>query len=403
MAVDPRSLRPPMLSVVAALSIAPALLSWQDSVQVNDVSAGQQDRPDAAMGADSAAYLIWDDYRPGSNADIYFSLRDPVTGNWSANQRVNDDATGRTQWNAAIAVDGAGVAYAVWQDHRDDKKSSDANIYFAKRSGGAWGANLRVNDDRRSAALQSTPRIAVTSTGDAVAVWEDHRSNAWNVYASHLPAGGTAWAANLRVTDDGTARKFTPDVAVGADGTAYAVWEDDRAGDSDIWFAKLPPGASTWTANERISDDPGAADQYEPRIEVAANGDLFVVWLDDRVLSTEVRMSRFAAGGGAWETSRVLSDVGAVPVSLDLSVASDGTGFAVWQDARGASYDVWGAEYAAATDTWSTPAVFSDDPALSAQMRPAVGRTASTVVVAWRDDRVSGGDIRARFAASGGP
>src|SRR6266542_833760 len=93
MAVDPRSLRPPVLSIVAALAIAPALLTWQDSVQVNDVSAGQQDRPGAAMTADSAAYLIWDDYRSGGNGDIYFSLRDPLTGSWSANERVNDATT----------------------------------------------------------------------------------------------------------------------------------------------------------------------------------------------------------------------------------------------------------------------------------------------------------------------
>src|SRR6266516_2255156 len=403
MAVDPRSLRLPMLSVVAALWIAPALLSWQDIAQVNDVSTGQQDRPDAAMGADSAASLIWDDYRSGNNGDIYFSLRDPVTGSWSANERVSDDATGRTQWNAAIAVDGAGVAYAVWQDQRDGKKTPDTNIYASKRSGGAWGANLRVNDDTGAAAPQSSARIAVTSGGDAVAVWADMRSHAGNVCASRLPAGGTAWAPNLRVTDNGASRKFDPDVAIGADGTAYAVWEDDRAGDTDVWFSKLLPGASTWSANERISDDPGAADQYEPRIEINASGDLVVLWLDDRVPSTEVRMARLRAGSTGWETSRVVSDVAAVPVSLDLSVASDGSAFAVWQDARGTSYDIWGAEYDAATDAWLTPALGSDEPGTTAQMRATGARTSSGVVVAWRDDRVTGGDVRARYATSGGP
>jgi len=398
--VDARSLRPSMFSLVAVLSIAPALVPWQDSVQVNDVSAGQQDRPDAALSADSAAYLIWDDYRSGGNGDIYFSLRDPVTGSWSANERVNDDSTGRTQWNPAIAIDGSGIAYAVWRDQRDVKKTPDTNIYFARRSGGAWGANLRVNDDPR-AAVQAAPRIAVTSAGDAVAVWEDHRSNAWNVYSSRLSAGGTAWAANLRLTDNGTSRKFTPDVAVGADGTAYAVWEDDRAGNSDVWFASLLPGASSWSANQRISDDPGTADQYEPRIDVNANGDLFVVWLDDRVWSTEVRMSRLVAGSASWDASRVVSDAAAVPVTLALGLAGEGGAFAVWQDARGSSYDIWGAEYDADSDSWLAPALVSDDPAVTAQMRPTVARVGSQLVVAWRDDRVSGGDIRARIATAG--
>jgi len=398
--VNVRSLRLPMFSFVAALSIAPALLAWQPSVRVNDVATGQQDRPDAAMSADSTTYLIWDDYRSGSNGDIFFSLRDPATGSWSANQKVSDDTTGRTQWSPAIAVDGSGVAYAVWQDQRDGKKTPDTNIYYAKRSAGAWAANTRVNDDT-GAALQASPRIAVTSGGEAVAAWTDHRSNGWNVYSSRLPAGGAAWAQNLRVTDNGTSRKLEPDVAIGADGTAYAVWEDDRAGNFDIWLATLSPGAATWTPNQRISDDPGTADQYSARIEIDGNGNLFVVWLDDRVFSTEVRMSRLIPGG-TWDASRVVSDVPAVPVTVALCVASDGAAFAVWQDARGSSYDIWGAEYDVASDSWLTAALVSDDPAMTAQMRPTVARTSDQIVAAWRDDRVSGGDIRARVA-SGGP
>jgi hypothetical protein len=391
-----------MLSFVAVLPLALALVAWQASVQVNDVSAGQQDRPDVAIGADSAAYLIWDDYRSGSNGDIYFSRRDPLTGTWSANEKVSDDTTGRTQWNAAVAVDGSGIAYAVWRDQRDGRKTPDTNIYFSKRSGGGWSANRRVNDDT-SAALQAAPRIAVTTAGDAVAVWEDHRSSQWNVYSSRLAAGSVAWAANLRVTDNLASRKFDPDVTIASDGTAYAVWEDDRAGNSDVWFAKLPPGASSWTANERISDDPGTAAQYGPRIDIAANGDLIVVWLDDRVPSTQVRMARLRAGSATWEASRVVSDALAVPVSLAAAVASDGSAFAVWQDARGTSYDVWGAQYDVASDTWLAPALISDDPATTAQLRPTVARNSSQVVAAWRDDRVSGGDIRARFGAAGGP
>lgn len=398
--MDPRSLRVPIFSVIAALGLTPALLSWQPSAQVNDVSAGQQDRPDAAMSADGTAYLIWDDYRAGNNGDIYFSRRDPLTGSWSANEKVSDDTTGRTQWNPAIAVDGSGVAYAVWRDQRDGRKTPDTNIYFSKRSGGGWSANRRVNDDT-GAALQASPRIAVTTVGSAVAVWEDHRSNQWNVYSSRLAAGGVAWAANLRVTDNGTSRKFDPDITIVSDGTAYAVWEDDRAGNSDVWFSKLPPGASVWTANERLSDDPGLASQYGPRIASAANGDLYVLWLDDRAPSTQVRMSRFRAGGAGWEASRVVSDAAAVPVSLALGLAGNGAAFAVWQDARGTSYDVWGAEFDAATDSWLAPALVSDDPAASAQMRPTVARTSSQVVAAWRDDRVSGGDIRARGGSAG--
>jgi len=373
--------------------------TWSASVQVNDVATGQQDRPDIALGADGATYLIWDDYRTGGQGDIYFSRRDPTTGTWSANQKVNDDVNGGTQYNAAIALDASNNAYAVWQDPRQGTiKNVDYNIFFSKRSAatGVWSANVRINDDTSGRAVQTSARIAVKSAGDAVAVWEDHRSNQWNVYSSRLVAGGSTWAANLRVTDNTVSRKFTPDLAVGADGTAYAVWEDDRSGNSDIWFSTLPAGSSTWSANVKISDDPGTTAQYDPQIRISAAGDLIVIWQDDRVPNTEVRMRRRLAGQSNWQTSIVASDAAAIPVSLALGVRSDGNAFAAWQDARGSSYDIWGADYTFATNSWSAVAIVSDDPGSAAQMRPAAAMSLGEVAVAWRDDRVTGGDIRER-------
>ena len=387
--------RSPIFAAVLTLSVA-STITWQDSIQVNNVATGQQDRSDLAIAADDAAFAVWDDFRSGSNADIYVSRRDPLTGAWGAYEKVNDDGTNRTQWNAAIAT-GGGAVHPVWQDQRDGKKTPDTNIYASVRNAaGTWSANARVNDDTRGTASQSSLRIAANAAGDAIAAWEDLRSRSWNVYASRANASG-AWTANLRVTDDGASRKFTPDVALTADGTAYAVWEDDRAGDSDIWLATLPAGSSSWTANVRISDDPGTAAQYAPRVDVDDNGDVTVAWLDDRALATQVRVSRLAAGATQWETSRAVSDAAAVPVTVALAVAADGNALAVWQEARGASYDVWGAAYDAASDSGRAATMISDDPGASAQLRPAVARNGGQVVVAWRDDRVSGGDIRARI------
>ena len=69
---------------------APPVQSFP-SVKVNsDATTTVQDHPAIALGADSASYLIWDDARLG-NADIEFARRDPVSGAWSANVKVNTD------------------------------------------------------------------------------------------------------------------------------------------------------------------------------------------------------------------------------------------------------------------------------------------------------------------------
>lgn len=226
--------------------ITPPPIVWSPSLKVNDdTGTTQQDRPAVALGPDGATYLIWDDFRAGSHADIYFARRDSATGAWSANQKVKDDTTTRTQWNAAIALDGANNAYAVWQDHRDGNRTRDTNIYASKRPAatGTWSANVKVNDDTK-AATQRNPRVAAKADGTATAVWVDLRSNQWNIQSARLAAGASAWSANMRVTDNTSSRKDSPDVAVAPDGTAYAVWEDDRGGNFDIYFATLAPGVS---------------------------------------------------------------------------------------------------------------------------------------------------------------
>ncbi|HET7699857.1 MAG TPA: DUF6531 domain-containing protein [Candidatus Limnocylindria bacterium] len=396
--LDPEGNRTALDEFVQGLT-AP-LLTWSASVRVNDDAAGfQQKNPALSLGADGASYLIWDDIRAGGNADIYFSRRDPTSGLWSANQKVNDDTGGRPNWIPDIALDGSNNAYAIWQDDRDGNKAPYTNIYFSKRSAatGAWSPNVRVDDSGRTASGQYTPAIAVTAAGDAVAVWRDERSSQWNVYAARLPAGSASWSANLRVTDDTSARKFTPDVAVGPDGTAYAVWEDERSGNSDIYFATLPAGSSTWSANVRISDDPGSADQYDPHIGIDAAGGLLVVYDDDRLsLAGQVRVTRRPAGSGTWQTSRVVSDASAIPSALSLSVRPDGGAFVAWEDARGTDWDIWGSEYDVSTDSWSTPARLDDGPAATHQLDPAVAYAAGGLSLAWRDLRAeSVGDIRA--------
>ncbi len=117
------------------------------SVKVNsDTGTVVQDHPAIAVGADGASYLIWDDARLG-NADIEFAKRDPATGVWGANVKVNDDTGTRIQQNPAIALDSTNNAYAVWQDERNG--AGKADIFFSRRTAaGVWSpTNLKVSDD----------------------------------------------------------------------------------------------------------------------------------------------------------------------------------------------------------------------------------------------------------------
>jgi RHS repeat-associated protein len=372
------------------------------SVKVNsDAGTVVQDHPAIAIGADSATYLIWDDARTG-NADIEFAKRDGVTGVWGTNVKVNTDAGTLIQQNPAIAMDSSNNAYAVWQDERNG--AGKADIYYSKRtnSTGNWlTPNVKVSDDPGASggAVQRNPRIAGTAAGAETAVWVDLRSSQNNIYASTLTAGGSTWAANKKVTDNTAAVKDFPDVVVDSAGVSYAVWQDSRSGNADIYFSTLAAGGSAWAANVKISDDPGTAAQTKPRIGIDSAGNLTVVWLDARTTPTRVRAAR-KPSGGAWSASIEISPSPANAQSLALALRADGYAWTTWGDIRaGASNsDIWASRYDPYLNTWSTPQRLDDDPGnTAAQLGPAVAFSASETMLAWRDNRLSAnGDTQAR-------
>jgi RHS repeat-associated protein len=376
------------------------------SVKVNtEVGTTVQDHPAIAIGSESpnpASYLIWDDARDG-NANIYFAKRDPVTGAWSNPQvKVNTDTGTRIQVNPAIALDSTNNAYAVWEDERNG--AGKADIFSSRRTAaGVWSTpNLKVSDDPGSGggAVQRNPRIAGTAAGAETAVWVDLRASQNNIYSSSIATPWTAWTVNKKITDNTAALKDFPDVAVDAANTAYAVWQDSRSGNADIYFSSLASGALNWlTPNAKISDDPGTAAQTKPRIGVDSAGNLTAAWIDARTSPAHVRVARKPAAG-SWSASVDITPSPANVQSLALSVRPDGAAWAVWGDARAGAtnQDIWGARYDPTSDTWSAPVRLDDAPGTTTnQLSPAVAFTGTDTALAWRDNRLSAnGDTQAR-------
>ncbi len=391
---------------VSGITAVPTI-TWSGSVQVNAVGTGVQDHPAIAIGADGATYLVWDDARSG-NADIYFAKRDPGAGSWGTNVKVNTDTGTRIQLNPAIALDSSNNAYAVWQDERNGAGKPD--IFFRKRtaSNQTWvSPDVKVSDESGGGggSIQRNPRIAGTAAGAQTAVWVDLRSNQNNIWSSQLAAGGATWAANKQVTSGNTAAlKDFPDVVVGTDGTAYAVWQDSRNGNPDIYFSKLPPGpgATAWSSNVKVSDDPGTAAQTSPRLGIDASGNLIAVWLDARTSPAQIWMSRLASGTSTWSASTAVTSGADRPQSVALAVRTDGKAYLAFHDNRSGNNDVYVREYDPWLSTWSASTLATDDAGSAAQQSPTVAYTAAELIVSWRDDRAGNADVRARRAALAG-
>ena len=216
-----------------------------------------------------------------------------------------------------------------------------------------------------------------------------------HVYSARLPAGGSTWSANFVVTSNTTAHKESPAIAIGPTGMAYSVWSDQRSGNEDVWFASLPSGGTTWSTNEKVSDDPGAGHQEEGDVGVDGAGNLIVVWHDERTSPHQVRARHRT--GSTWASSVVVAATGGRTPSL--STRADGNAYVAWHDGAVASQEtVSGSEFDLDAGIWSAPELVSDTGAGSG--RASVAFTQSLVVVLWDTAGQAGIDIRARIRSS---
>jgi hypothetical protein len=380
----------------------PAGESWAANERINDDSGvADQGTPAIVVGDSGNAYAVWLDER-NSNADIYFAYR-PAGGSWGVNERINDDGGTAEQWFPAISVDGSGNAYAVWQDQRN---GSYWDIYSTYRpAGGVWETNVQVNDETGPySSYWPLPAVAVDGSGNAYAVWSDYRNGNRDIYFAHRPVAGS-WEANVRVNDDsGAASQWEPSIAVNGSGNAYAVWTDrhnDLSG--DIHFAYRPAGGA-WGVNIQVNDDSVSTGQTGATIAVAASGNAYAVWEDDRTDYQGDIYFAYRPAGGAWGANVRVNDDGGYVSQSDPSIAvdSNGNAYAVWSDYRNGDYDIYFAHRPAA-GSWEANVRVNDDSGTASQSEPriAVDGSGNSYAV-WTDYRDGDNNIYFAYRPTGG-
>jgi hypothetical protein len=169
---------------------------------------------------------------------------------------------------------------------------------------------------------QINPALTGNGYGVLYAAWEDGRNGGVfnrDIYFTRSTDGGTTWLPNdIRVNDDdplpSTANQNKPDLAYDPTrNRVYAVWQDERNGDSDIYFAYSNNGGDTWSPNQLLSIDPPtslAADQSNPSITVGPDSlhSIYVVWQDRRNNNDDIYLTRSDDGGLTWGNNYFVTD-----------------------------------------------------------------------------------------------
>ena len=287
--------------------------------------------------------------------------------------------------------DSNGNIWATW--HTGSAGSRD--IYIGTLAAGAdnFGNIVQLTNDETD---QCNPVLALDSNDKIYAVWQDNREGDWDIYIS-TSVDGINWAVETRVNDPNNGNQINPAIVIDSQSPSYAhvVWQDDRAGNQDICIAASSNDFTTKTVSPITSD---ASDQVEPAVVADSTNTIYVVWTDGRNGSSDIYGA--ASNSGPWTNVAVVSNANN---QSSPTIAAESTGsilHLLWVDDTPGDNDIY---YASSNNGLPgsplTGSSIIDDTSSADQLEPTIAITGTTsnedlkVFACWQDWRNTDTDL----------
>jgi hypothetical protein len=382
----------------------------------------------------------------------------PSIGDWSAGgvEVCPDIDWARRQ--PAVASDGQGGVYVVWQDWRD---RTAANLYsqrFGPQGQMLWQASARPISQQTGD--EAMPQALADASGGLFVAWMDFRDPVGRVYVQHLMASGAiipGWVADGIPLAAGTQQTSFAMIPDGAGGAIFATLEI-RGGVQGVYAYRLAangaPGPGWPATGLALTSD--ASVNYEPpsltsdgaggaiiawslrgsfcgptcdpphALAVARVADAHVQWaFVDSSASFAPLLAGDGAGGAlalaptpdAFLTEARVAATGGLTWSVDLlsqhsagfsrAISSDGAGgaYLAWEDARTGDHDLYALHVDA--DGSLAPGWAADGLPLCTvpgrQQRPVLLTTPQRYLFAvWEDERLGDRDLYCTLRSADG-
>ncbi len=341
-------------------------------------------------GSGGAIYALWTYNQQTGEQDIG-AQRIDAEGNvlWGASGVVVCAAAGN-QAAPVIATDMAGGAIIAWNDLR----SGSTRTYVQRIDS---NGNVLWTADGVAIECDSTslydPRIVSDGAGGAIVACIASRSSS-DLLAQRFDASGNAlWAAGGVPICAATNQQNTLRAVSDGSHGVIAVWQDRRTNVYDIYAQRIDAsGAARWTTNGVALYVSPTKDELNPVIAADGFGGAIVSWEDYRnALAYDATCDIYASrldslGNMLWGTSGSPVIVGAYRDEKNAGIAPDGNGGALFK--FDASSSIWMQSLdASGAQRWSTALRLT--PSSSNQANSAIcGDGLGGAIVSWRDDRL---------------
>lgn len=183
-----------------------------------------------------------------------------------------------------------------------------------------------------AAEMAGGPDVDVGADGTATAVWSAKAGGEYRVFARRIAADGARGPVQ-QLSAPGEAGKtpgdaLAPQVAVAPDGTAVVAWTRWDGANFRIQERRIDPAGVPEEATRTLSGS--GQDAADPQLDVGPDGAATVVWRRFDGFHPLVQVKRIAPDGTSEEPAQRLSESGQDAVEPDVAVAPDGVATVVW-------------------------------------------------------------------------
>nr|MDO8088570.1 hypothetical protein [Candidatus Sigynarchaeum springense]MDO8115690.1 hypothetical protein [Candidatus Sigynarchaeota archaeon] len=210
--------------------------TWAPAEILSTSTSGSAWRPVTVVDSAGNVHVAWADNSgldgEGSDVDIYYKSWNMRTGQWSTIEVVSTGSTGDSD-DPALCVDTVGNVHVAWEDNSDIAGSGiDYDIFYKVRDNvtGTWSATEVVSSE--STAASEHPSIALDAAGNVHVVWDDltnyggHNDNQLDIFYKVRNSTTGAWNPVSIVTADSTQYAAQPSICIDNDNIIHMAYED---------------------------------------------------------------------------------------------------------------------------------------------------------------------------------